>query len=74
MNQLVIIFKSLVVLCIALCTEFFIGCITLLSFIPIDIKDFFEDVKNPIAVLVSFAIFILTVLRIVKESKNKKEK
>ena len=73
MNQLAIVFKSIAILCVALCTEFFIGCITLLSFIPLNVKDFFEEIKTPIAVLVSVSILVLTIIKIIKESKKEKK-
>lgn len=73
MNDLIIIFKSFVLFCIVWFTELFISSVMLLSFIPTDVKDFFEDVKTPIAVLVSISIFILTIIRIIKESKKEKK-
>ena len=42
----------------------------LLSFIPAPVKEFFEEVKTPIAVLVSFSIFILTVIKIAKSVRK----
>lgn len=72
MHNLIIILKSLAIFCIAWFTEILIGSVTMLSFVPVGVKEFCEEVKTPLAVLVSFAIFILTVIRIIKE--NKKEK
>lgn len=63
--------KSLAIVCVAWCVELFVGSIAMLSFVPIEIKEFCEDIKTPLAVLVSFAIFILTVVRIIKENKKK---
>lgn len=74
MQDLAIIFKSLMLFCIVWFTELFISLLMLLSFVPADVKDFCEDVKTPIAVLVSISIFILTVIRILKESKSKDDK
>jgi len=74
MQDIIIVIKSLVLFCIVWFIELFIGFVTLLSFVPTDVKDFCEDVKTPIAVLVSISIFILTIIRILKESKNKNDK
>jgi len=70
MHQLAIIFKSLLVFCIAVFTESIITGVMLLSFIPAPVKEFFEEVKTPIAVLVSFSIFILTVIKIAKSVRK----
>lgn len=58
--------------CIVWSIELLISSVAMLSFIPINVREFFDEVKTPLAVLTSAAIFILTVIRIIKE--NKKEK
>ncbi len=72
MNDLIIIFKGALMFCVVWFTELLVGSLTALSFVPLKVTIFCEEIKTPLAVVVSFAILILTLIRIVKE--NKKEK
>ena len=70
MHDLIIIAKGTLMFCIVWCTDLFIGAVTAQSFVPVNVREFCEEIKTPLAVLVSFAIFILTVIRIIKENKK----
>lgn len=71
MHDLIIIVKGTLMFCIVWCMELFISTVMVISFIPVNVREFFEEIKTPLAVLTSFAIFILTVIRIIKENKKK---
>lgn len=72
MHNLITILKAFALLCITWCTEIFVGFVATANYIPANVGEFFEEIKTPLACVASFAVIILTVVKIIKE--NKKEK
>lgn len=74
MQDIVIVFKSLLLLCVAWFTELFISnSITVLTILPYSVIEFFEETKTALNWIVSFAVLILTVVKIIKVNKKSEE-
>lgn len=74
MQDIIIVFKSLAILCIAWFTELFISTsITSLTILPYNVIEFFEETKTALNWIVSFSVLILTVVKIIKANKKPEE-
>lgn len=73
MQDLFIVFKSLVMLCITWFTSVFIDYLVILAILPTWLNEFFTETKEALSWIVSFSILILTVVKIINANKKDKE-
>lgn len=70
MHNLATVVKAFILLCITWFTEIFIGAVVTVQYIPANVREFFDEIKTPLACIASFVVIILTVIKILKENKK----
>lgn len=72
MQDFLIVFKGIILILFVHWVDVILSRISLLTIVPENAKQFFAETKEPLAWLVSFSVFILTLIKIKNEHKNRK--